>query len=783
MPRPTGTQTRHFAYNNTAFLQSATNPENGTVTYTYDSLNRLSTVVDAKNQQKVFTYDSYNRVTQVQRYVKSGGAFVEDPMQRTNFYYDSNPFGTSTYVAGRLAAVQYYGGHCSSYVPSGTQSGCDLIQEWYGYNQAGARLSKTVKITRGSQVGSMTVSWTYDNEGRPLKVTYPGGGSCTTCTPSTGSSYTNAYDTMGRPNTLTDTVNTRTLVSGITYGVANEVQQLTSGYTTGVNSESNTYNSMFQLTQLQVGSSALNIQYNYSATQNNGKISSQTDALSGEQIAYTYDALNRLASAQTTQTGGTQWGQSYTYDGFGNLTDQTVIKGGAPDVHVAYNYLTNQQTGDTADANGNIGAGYIYDLENRLVQPGSSSPVHYGYDAGNKRIWRGDSTSGLDEFALWGAGQKLATYQITANAGLVNFALTSTRVYFGHKLISTGTYNSSGTGDKVTLTPVVADRQGSIKKFYPFGTERPSATTNDTEKFTGYFRDAATGLDYADQRYEQPGTGRFITPDPSSGGATTSDPGSWHKYAYTRGDPVNRIDPQGLADFSVTGTGHFYPEYFPWDPYYIFVQGSYQLNYSSDQGGDGGLDGVDALRWIWGIASARAALDAFVNMKFSEKCADSIQNALGGQAGFQGLTKSGSDFGALAAVQLIASGAKIADGSNTTDPVGVTAFPLDPDLAAKIQSTADVQSGIPNTPMSIVFLLNPRLMAMGQFDGDTIFVNPSAFLQSGSGMNLYTMFHESLHLAGFYDAQLEGLLGIPDSVVKSLGSTSITFKLMELCNQ
>jgi hypothetical protein len=40
----------------------------------------------------------------------------------------------------------------------------------------------------------------------------------------------------------------------------------------------------------------------------------------------------------------------------------------------------------------------------------------------------------------------------------------------------------------------------SIGKFCPYGTERPSATMNDTEKFTGYFRDASTGLDYADQR-------------------------------------------------------------------------------------------------------------------------------------------------------------------------------------------------------------------------------------------------------------------------------------------
>ena len=51
---------------------------------------------------------------------------------------------------------------------------------------------------------------------------------------------------------------------------------------------------------------------------------------------------------------------------FGDLTDRTVIKGSAPDVHVAYNASNNLQTGDTADANGNIGYGYLHDIDNRL---------------------------------------------------------------------------------------------------------------------------------------------------------------------------------------------------------------------------------------------------------------------------------------------------------------------------------------------------------------------------------------------------------------------------------
>ena len=51
-----------------------------------------------------------------------------------------------------------------------------------------------------------------------------------------------------------------------------------------------------------------------------------------------------------------------------------------------------------------------------------------------------------------------------------------------------------------------------------------------------------------------------MTPDPymASGGVTS--PASWNRYSYTRGDPVNRLDPRGLedcppgVDFCVTGT-------------------------------------------------------------------------------------------------------------------------------------------------------------------------------------------------------------------------------------
>ena len=48
------------------------------------------------------------------------------------------------------------------------------------------------------------------------------------------------------------------------------------------------------------GAVAGTIQYGYSAIQNNGQITQATDGVSGETIAYQYDALRRLTSAAAT---------------------------------------------------------------------------------------------------------------------------------------------------------------------------------------------------------------------------------------------------------------------------------------------------------------------------------------------------------------------------------------------------------------------------------------------------------------------------------------------------
>jgi RHS repeat-associated protein len=80
---------------------------------------------------------------------------------------------------------------------------------------------------------------------------------------------------------------------------------------------------------------------------------------------------------------------------------------------------------------------------------------------------------------------------------------------------------------------------------------------NDNIEFATYLRDSYTGLDYANQRFYASTYGRFNTADPYKASAGPSDPGTWNRYSYTAGDPVNRRDPSGLLLVGSGGYGSY----------------------------------------------------------------------------------------------------------------------------------------------------------------------------------------------------------------------------------
>ena len=64
LPRPSGTQRRTFTYDANGKVLTATNPESGTVTNTYDSsTGLLLQKVDARNNKVEYIYDSFERIT------------------------------------------------------------------------------------------------------------------------------------------------------------------------------------------------------------------------------------------------------------------------------------------------------------------------------------------------------------------------------------------------------------------------------------------------------------------------------------------------------------------------------------------------------------------------------------------------------------------------------------------------------------------------------------------------------------------------------------------------
>jgi len=303
--------------------------------------------------------------------------------------------------------------------------------------------------------------------------------------------------------------------------------------------EGRTYNSRLQLTGLTTTGSftqaAMNFTYNYSATANNGQITSMTNNVSGETVTYAYDALKRLIGA-STNTG--TWGQSFAYDGFGNMLNQTVTQGTAPSLTLAYDNATNRITtaGYGYDANGNMtaspafGATYTYDASNRLVTAFSSNGTeNYGYAPDNKRIYK-KLASGEEQVHFYSGNRRLGIYKFQVDGGGIwSFATVSTQKYFGGRKLET------------------MDRLGSDvrnTKYFPYGAET-TVTANERDKFGTYFRDTASNLDYADQRYYSSVIGRFMTADPSAPG-DPADPGSWNFYAYVQGDPTNFNDPDGL---------------------------------------------------------------------------------------------------------------------------------------------------------------------------------------------------------------------------------------------
>jgi RHS repeat-associated protein len=520
MPRSNGTQTRSFTYQaGTNWLLSATNPENGTVTYSRDAMGNVTQRVDAMGQTTNYTYDSYHRLTQVTR--------GNDPCQSESYFYDQSIDSTFASGAswGKLTGVLFGFGTPGTGVCPGTGSNgstwSGLTYE-YQYASSGRTTGKRMIVQRqsyneGMQQYDLDAYWTYDNEGRVLSVQYPVVTDPGTGNP-TSTAYNYTYDNMGRPSTMPNGYGGYN-VNGVSYNASDQL--LSIGYFgTG---ENRSYNAMNQLTYLASGAMVEN--YLYTAGQNNGQISEVQEG-SGETVSYQYDRLKRLISASSTLG----WSQQYTYDGFGNMT----YKSGNFSAYA--DPATNRLIVASYDANGNMYQGnWNYDVENRLVGVDAGGGERYMYDPSNKRVYK-QYNSGETYWFYGVDGRVLGEYAVDItwqNSGTLALDLVTESAYFGGKKV---------------LPSVGRDRLGSVRTSgaanHPYG---ENYSSQNTDGFGAYYQDSSTALNYADQRYYNATFGRFISPDRFENSGGPRDPRGWNQYAYAEGDPVNGNDPTGRS--------------------------------------------------------------------------------------------------------------------------------------------------------------------------------------------------------------------------------------------
>lgn len=331
--------------------------------------------------------------------------------------------------------------------------------------------------------------------------------------------------------------------------------------------ENTTFNSRLQPTKIGLGGGVasqnlLKLEYSYGTTANNGNVIEQKITVPGVTNSfvqgYTYDELNRLATAEETQNSSQTWKQAFSYDRYGNRNfvesttttlpkncgmspNFTVCTADVPIVNPTVSTSTNKfSTGYTYDSSGNTTADaesrtFVYDAENKQVSvsDGSGTIGQYVYDGDGKRVKRIVPGGETTVFVYDTLGRLIQEHSTVVQTG--NDAKT---VYTTADNLGSPRINTDATGQVI-----------SRHDYHPFGEEViRSGYGSDTirKQFTGYERDAETGLDYAKARYHAPNFGRFMNPDPALSSGASPVPQSWNRYSYALNNPLALTDPSGL---------------------------------------------------------------------------------------------------------------------------------------------------------------------------------------------------------------------------------------------
>jgi RHS repeat-associated protein len=541
---------RRFTYDSLSRLLTATNPESGTVSYVYDNDgNLLQKTSPAPNQTGTATQTISYCYDELHRMTGKGYGAQSCPMSSlvVSYTYDSG-----TNAKGHLTSMTDQAGTAS-----------------YAYDILGRMTSETRSLLGANNATiSKALSYDYNLDGSLKTLHYPSG-AVITYTP----------DSAGRTLSAIDTGNGINYVTGATYGPDSSITGFANG-SGGPATITNSFSYNKRLQPLTMSASTpsqtvFSIGYDFHAGNGTAGSGSDNGNVFGiynyrdrnRDQTFTYDALNRLLSAQnagtncaaSTVNGKTEyWGNSYSYDAWGNLLGKTITKCGAENLSVtadAHNWIHASGTDYQYDAAGNMthdatsSLNYTFDQENRIT---GAAGYTYTYDGDGNRVIKANGTSASSGTLYW-----YMTPGVVAESDLAG-TLKSEYVFFDGERVARKDFPSNTVAyyfsDHLKTASVITDASGIIKAesdYYPWGGELQFVNNDSNDyKFTGKKRDTETGLDYFGARYYSNGLGRWVSADWSATPvpvpyADLGDPQSFNLYSYVRNLPTTRIDADG----------------------------------------------------------------------------------------------------------------------------------------------------------------------------------------------------------------------------------------------
>jgi len=300
-------RTRTFAYDSASRLLSATNPETGTISYSYLS-NGSSCAgdptlpcskTDARGVVTTYNYDALNRLK---------SKTYSDGTLPAVFGYDGNNengipllnFGIQTSNAiGRLSLTS-----------NQTNNG-----QAFAYDAMG-HVAKQSNLLPDTASYNVYTSATYDLAGNMISITYPD-----------GRNVSQGFDSAGRISSVgyaswNGNGKSYSYLSNPSYSPAGSLTGATMGNGIGMAAS---YDNRQRIGMLAYGTSAQLLWgkgYQWTA---NGNLQSITDAFSGSQRQFGYDNLNRLKSAQDIAGSATGTNTTPYSVGSGTTTPSTTV--------------------------------------------------------------------------------------------------------------------------------------------------------------------------------------------------------------------------------------------------------------------------------------------------------------------------------------------------------------------------------------------------------------------------------------------------------------------------